>query len=462
MQEDADWIGMEHTVRRLEKYLRIIIGMEAALVDDSSSVKTLLEELAYSLHELLREAFRKTTQNRDNPGAEYRAPTMFTGGRPKYNITKEQLEHLRETGMTWRQIASCLGVHPRTIARRRSELNVDDRFDNISNENLDACIRQILSLTPYAGQTLIRGSLRGRGIRVQRWRVRERLNAVDPIGRAVRQRLPISRRVYNVGSANSLWHIDSNHKVIPWKFVLHGCIDGHSRAIIYLKCFPNNLASTTLNCFIEGVSKFGAPLRVRGDRGTENVDVARYIVEIRGTNRGSFIAGRSVHNQRIERLWSDVNRVVNAYYKDLFISMENAEILDEHDETDLCALHFIYLPRIQASLDEFTSQWNNHGMRTGRHLSPLAIWTSSMLQSAVNDNDDLYQAQGDLYGVDFEGTVVEIETDNNVVVEDISIHLNEEDFATLFNMVDPLSDDMNHGIDLYLHTRDFVRQCLQH
>ena len=40
MQEDADWIGMEHTVRRLEEYLRIIIGMEAALVDDSSSVNS--------------------------------------------------------------------------------------------------------------------------------------------------------------------------------------------------------------------------------------------------------------------------------------------------------------------------------------------------------------------------------------------------------------------------------------
>lgn len=151
-----------------------------------------------------------------NPGGQYKAPRMCTGGRPKYNVKKEQLEHLRETGMTWRQIASCLGVHPRTIARRRNELVVEDNsFDNISNANLDACIRQILSLTPYAGQTLIWGSLRGRGVRVQPWRVRERLNAVDPIGRAVRQRFLISRRIHNVGSANSLWHIDSNHKVIP-------------------------------------------------------------------------------------------------------------------------------------------------------------------------------------------------------------------------------------------------------
>lgn len=85
---------------------------------------------------------------------------------------------------------------------------------------------------------------------------------------------------------NSLWHIDSNDKLIAWRFVFHGCTDGYSRTIIYLKCSTNNLSAATLCYFQEGVVHYGMPSRVRGDRGVENYDVARFMISKRGTNRG--------------------------------------------------------------------------------------------------------------------------------------------------------------------------------
>ena len=38
----------------------------------------------------------------------------------------------------------------------------------------------------------------------------------------------------------------------------------------------------------------------------ENVNGARYIIINQGSDSSSFIAGRSVHNQHIERLWAVV------------------------------------------------------------------------------------------------------------------------------------------------------------
>jgi hypothetical protein len=32
--------------------------------------------------------------------------------------------------------------------------------------------------------------------------------------------------MYEVAGPMSLWHVDANHKLIRWKFVIHGGIDG--------------------------------------------------------------------------------------------------------------------------------------------------------------------------------------------------------------------------------------------
>lgn len=190
---------------------------------------------------------------------------------------------------------------------------------------------------------------------------------------------------------NHLWHIDGNHKLVNWRFVIYGCTDGYSRAIVHLKCATNNLASTVLQYFIKGTHDFGLPLRVRGDHGVENVDVARFMVENKGDNRGSFIAGRSVHNVRIERLWREMNRAVIAFYKDIFNFLEVSCLLDSNSELDLFALQLIYLPRINASLKQFIEQWNFHGIRTAGchpqwHYGMLAVCTVWMMQCSVNQN----------------------------------------------------------------------------
>ena len=77
-----------------------------------------------------------------------------TGERPAFNITKEQIEQLKDTGMNWKSIARFLGISYTTLLRRREEYGIEQSFSDISDDSLDEEIRRILSLTSYSHRVL--------------------------------------------------------------------------------------------------------------------------------------------------------------------------------------------------------------------------------------------------------------------------------------------------------------------
>ena len=140
-------------------------------------------------------------------------------------------------------------------------------------------MQKIREVTPDICRSRMFGALRSLGLHIQRWKVREILRKIYPVGTALRWNKAIYRRKYSVPCPNALWHIDGNHKLIQWRLVIHAGIDGYSRLITHLHCSNNNLASTVLDLFKEGVRKYGLLSRTRSDDGLENVEVDRYMLE---------------------------------------------------------------------------------------------------------------------------------------------------------------------------------------
>lgn len=210
----AEFLG-----RRLEEYQRLLHVMYGRLRDFRNNSPELLNDFEQLLNVVSHikgnlESLYSDDFCEEFPVNNALCTTANHGfvGRPHYQLTQDQIQILRdELGFRWVDIAAILGVSPRTLNRRRREFSwpvgQDYNFSTISAEELDRVVREILTLTPQSGLGLVRGALRSRGLRLQRRRVIETLQRLDPVTSALRQSRTIIRWTYRVPGPNSLWYV---------------------------------------------------------------------------------------------------------------------------------------------------------------------------------------------------------------------------------------------------------------
>lgn len=376
-------------------------------------------------------------------------------GPKEFVVPQNVLENLLNDGFSIKEISRLLSISESTVYRRMRKFGMSKKsFSDINDIELDNYVLDASNNFPYCGENILGQIIKQKGIIVPRWRLRDSLHRVNETGVNERKRGRLKRRVYDVRGPNHLWHIDTNHKLIRWHLIIAGCIDGFSRLIIFLNCLDNNKAGTLLKCFTEGVSQFGLPLRVRSDKGLENTAIADFMIANRGIGRGSMLTGKSVHNQRIERLWRDVYTGVLALFYKLFYYMEDDGILDPLDDLQIAALHYTYIPFINQKLKIWQDAWAGHRMRTTKS-SPKALWTSGHIQNptGIDFVNAEYGTEG--FGInsndhdDVDGRPIITSVSDSMITSACKHQLDQE-ITSSWNST-------NFGIDVYLKVLDIIK-----
>ncbi|CAM4549368.1 unnamed protein product [Leuciscus chuanchicus] len=362
-------------------------------------------------------------------------------GRPRYNLEKERLVELLEINLSVDCIAKLLCVSASTVNRRMRQFGLSARqnYSNATDQELDNAVQRIKNEMPTAGYRMVKGRLKSMGIHVQWRRVTASMHRVDSLG--ILSRLTglgcIVRRTYSVRGPLSLWHVDTNHKLIRYNIVLFGAVDGYSRKVMCLNAATNNRASTAFTAFKKATERHGIPSRVRGDQGLENVEIARYMFTVRGTDRGSFMSGKSVHNQS------------SPVKSNILLPCPFLE--------DLLTVHLTFLPKLKADLEAFVEGWNNHPLSTEGNETPEQIWHSGMMLRPIDQPDNLEDIEEPDIDWDVAADYGE-DVDGVIVVPEFECPLNEQQLVELQVLMEENGDTDTR--DLYLLCHEYVLQAL--
>ena len=112
----------------------------------------------------------------------------------------------------------------------------------------------------------------------------------------------------------------------------------------------------------------------------------------------------------------------------------------------------LFISRINFALDIFIQSWNYHSIRTENHKTPRQLYLEGMVRNGLED----LNIEINNYGIDWEGPTSINNEIQQVNVNSVNNILSDLQLINLQNIVNPLAEDGEFGIFLYLRTLEYL------
>ncbi|KAH9455370.1 hypothetical protein Pst134EA_022839 [Puccinia striiformis f. sp. tritici] len=226
--------------------------------------------------------------------------------------------------------ASILCSHQQqfTVSQMRSRLT-EDTGQEVSHRTIErylACLDLKQQRNDIAdGKILIQEYQ----THIPRLLVNKLLGELDAQGMAERLRHACKRRVFRVDGPNHIWSADGHDKLKPYGITVYGFIDAWSRKILGMYAHVTNNDPRHVGVYFLqlAAASGGIPLKVTTDHGTETMDKAAYQIQLTQNYGGITFQEanthmhftKSIHNQKIESLWSRMMKEHNRAVIDIIL-----------------------------------------------------------------------------------------------------------------------------------------------
>ena len=287
------------------------------------------------------------------------------------------------------------GFSARSVRRFCAEQGIHYRC-GLSDEQLDRLIEsRIVAVDHCYGRRTMHGLLNAQGLHVAEDRVGRSMTRIAPgpqLGRTQRARRHLNPPPYIARFFGDKIHFDQNEKLTMYGVTHVMAVDGFSRKIVGMISIPLKNPISIYNALMRPLLlSDGLWQQVRLDHGSEFVLVIAAQQHLSShrqwQDRHPVLQSTSRQNHRVERMWPEINQMVNYPVKRTLIEMEARDEVDMTNTTVKFCVSWTTLNVIKKAVQNFIIAWNAHripGIRGGipTVLANLAPQTS-LLQASV-------------------------------------------------------------------------------